>query len=515
MSTKSKMSVILCGGLSFLVSILYLEETAFFPHRLLPVADALLYFNQGTELSNLKDLTDFPLSRLYVLYIYSISRLTFYVKHLIGQEISILETIAYFNSVLYAASVSSIVWLGSRYSMITGILSGIFMIGFGPAVFYQGVALPIIPVLFLETICIILFYQWASLQKTKYFIILAFILGILIELRPHFLIFVPLLSWLCIFKRKRFKQPVKTSNVFIPLLSLWPVLLFMWINNPQTEVPFRSSLGLNLYIGNHKNANGLYYKIPNMNNTPAGFRDGAQAYASKHEGKHLSVWEENYFWLKKVIRFYTSYPAEGLRLLAKKFQHLLSRKEFPLNYDYAVQLSFSHTLRFLIFDFGFLLPLALVFTFLKLSQPLYKTLRFWFFGYIISLLIFFISSDHRMPLLPLASLLSAGLFNYIYKTVKERAKGKLVVILMMLIPLIYISAKDPTHWSHHQTYHQIGEMSLALNNKKFALKAFKLALSEKRDFIPSLIMVVKINIELGNNAEAASYLKKLLQEKNR
>ncbi|HGY55844.1 MAG TPA: hypothetical protein ENK44_09090 [Caldithrix abyssi] len=507
-----KIEPILLGCITLFISIYYLVETHSLPHRLIPVADAMLYYSKAVYLNSIHDLIGFPLSKFYVVYIFVISKVTSFFKYTLGLDCTVLEILTYLNAVLYSISVGLIVWLGNQISRMVGVLSGTFMILFGPAIFYQGVALPIVPILFLETVCLVLLHKWLFLGKNIYLILFLIILGILIELRPHFLIIIPVLSGFLFFSHNKTIFRRKTFSLFLPLLALWPVLLFLLIQGKSAEMPIRSSVGMNLFIGNHSGADGLYTKIPYLDNTPAGFQRSSKEYIRKQTGTEISSLDENVFWLKRVINFYYSKPKEGLLLFIKKFQHLLSGKEFPLNYDYAIQSSFSDLFRILKLNFGFLIPLALVFTFIKSSDEFLSLVKIWFWSYVTSLFIFFISSDHRMPLLPVAVLFSACLFHYLYKTMMLGSIKKIVAILSVILILTFISLKDDTSWPHHYTYHQIGEMSIALNNKKFALKAFTRALVEKPDFLPSLIMTARLNQYLGDQAKTTSYsseLKKL------
>lgn len=488
---------------SFAISVLYLLETSYFPHRLIPVADALHYVNSIDNLSigSREGIADFSLSRIYLFLIAGGFKLVSLINSNFNLSISQIEFICYIQSAFCAVGVGVTVWIGSQISRSVGLLSGLFLISFGPFYFFQGV---LIPVAFSVSICAVAMslYVFPKNGLKLYSLILcAAFLGILIELRPHFLILLPVLTFVLYRHKNHVSQNKRwIYTVLFFSVSLLPTLLIWSYSSRMSnnvKAPVRSSIGLNLYVGNHLDAMGTYKKIPEINNEPPNFQKSSKAYADSVSGRNLSDFRVNLFWAKKAANFYTNHPLEGITLLARKFQHLMSPKEFPINYDYSVQRSFSRVLQILFINFGVLFPWAVSSIFIRDNNQIYNHIKLWFFTYLSGLLIFFVSSDHRLPLIIPTSILAAYSMINLYKCFIQRKYANLILITTSVGILSWISLSDSTKWHHHQTYHQIGEMSIALNNQDFASVAFEFALDEKPDYLPSILKLAIISYNLG------------------
>jgi tetratricopeptide (TPR) repeat protein len=79
--------------------------------------------------------------------------------------------------------------------------------------------------------------------------------------------------------------------------------------------------------------------------------------------------------------------------------------------------------------------------------------------------------------------------------------------------LTIISSTDTFKWSHHHTYHQIGEMSVSMGKTEFALEVFKEALKENPSYIPSLEQIADLNFKASRYKESLKYAKKLVKIK--
>jgi tetratricopeptide (TPR) repeat protein len=413
------------------------------------------------------------------------------------------------NAVYASLSVGLAVWFAEQYSRGAGIITGVLLLGFGPFYFFQGVSVPIIPATLLGTVAMVLYAYHAKAAKIRYLIISAIVLGLALDLRPHFMILIPAVPLQIVIRDKtnNIKRRIYTAVSYI-VLALLPVALLTFIMpvaEGDASVPVRSSVGFNLFVGNHCGAPGTYCKIAGTNNEPGYFLESSKKMAESISKTELTDEQVNTFWAKNAVYFYIKKPLEGIKLIAHKVQHLISYKEFPINYDYDVHRQFSKTLKLLVFNFGLLMPLAIIGLIFSVKDEMLARCKLWFVAYSVSMLIFFVASDHRLPLvIPAAILASLGIIT-IYNSIMECLYRRFAVIMVVLLVLIMISMTDPIDWSHQQTYQQIGEMSLKNNRLDLALEAFQMALDEEPDYLPALAMLGWLDLKSGDYMKSSNY----------
>ena len=508
---RAKHDGLIFAGLYFFASALYLVETRNLPHRALPVADALYYVQVASNLSweNWGEVAGFSLSRLYVLYLAAVFHVAGGVAEVLGRSIRPLDFVAFSHALACALAVGITVWIAGRLSRASGIIAGVILLGFGPLYFFQGVAVPVALAAALGAVGVALFAFSCQVPRAGYLAVSAICLGLAVDLRPHFLFLVPVLAIALLTRRSvaALKARVGRAGTFLAI-SLFPTVLISLVfslSSPADRTPIRSSAGLNLYIGNHRGATGLYRELPEINNQPQYFQESSKRYAEAETGRSLEASEVNVFWAKKALAFYTSEPYEALKLLGKKIQHLFSYKEFPLNYDYAVQRHYSKILQFLVINFGIILPLAVCYLVVGGQSAFERAIGLWFAAYAATLLILFVASDHRVPLIGATAVLAAAMLVKIGRDVRSRAHRDLLLAGVGIIGVGWFGMSDRTEWSHHLTYHQMGEMALTAGNEEMAMEAFRAAVQEEPAFFPSIEMLARIRFQRREYREAARW----------
>jgi tetratricopeptide (TPR) repeat protein len=508
-----KSDPIIFAFLGFFVSVIYLIETSDFPHRTIQVADAFYYAQAAKNFFSNTAATwsSFSLSKFYLIYLALIYELTKILSTIFGR-LAPIEIVCYLNAVYASLSVGLAVWFAGQYSRVAGMITGVLLLGFGPFYFFQGVNVPIIPATFLGAVAMVLYAYHAKAAKIRYLIISAIVLGLALDFRPHFMIIIPAVALQIVIRDKtnNVKRRIYTAVSYI-VLALLPVALLtfvMPVAEGDASVPVRSSVGFNLFVGNHYGASGTYCKIAGINNEPGYFLESSKKMAESIAQTKLTDEQVNTFWARNAIYFYIKKPIEGIKLIAHKVQHLISYKEFPINYDYGVHRQFSKTLKLLVFNFGLLMPLAIIGLIFNAKDETLTRCKLWFVAYSASMLIFFVASDHRLPLvIPAAILASLGIIT-IYNSIMEGQYRRFGVIMVVLLVFILISISDSVGWSHQQTYQQLGEMSLDNNRLDLALEAFQMALNEEPDYLPALRMLGWLNFKSGDYMKSSAYFAK-------
>jgi Flp pilus assembly protein TadD len=124
--------------------------------------------------------------------------------------------------------------------------------------------------------------------------------------------------------------------------------------------PWRGQLGLNLYIGNHAGADGLYQPLRRHHGTPLDEELDAAELASASAGRPLGRAEVSAFWRDEALRWMREHPREALALLARKLRYTLHDTEWSDSQGYSAFRDESRLLGLLgvPFRFGTLVALA-------------------------------------------------------------------------------------------------------------------------------------------------------------
>ena len=160
--------------------------------------------------------------------------------------------------------------------------------------------------------------------------------------------------------------------------------------------------GLNFYIGNGPESDGVYSRVSGIRPSIAGQAEDAERLAEQAEGRELSTREVSDHFYRRAWEWMRANPFAAARLLARKLVLLLNRENVPLNYSYAYYRGESTLLRLLAVGPWLLVPLGLLGLFLPSMRA--SARGFWLWAsfipvYGLSVAAFFVSSRYRMPLL--------------------------------------------------------------------------------------------------------------------
>ena len=166
--------------------------------------------------------------------------------------------------------------------------------------------------------------------------------------------------------------------------------------------------GIHFYVGSRLDGDGGYTVVPGVADDVFGHVDDARALAEASRGRRLTPAEVSRYWLGRGLEEIRRDPAAYLTLEGRKLRRLLApREEDVFGDDYAVYAARSVALRAAL-TFGAVAPLALLGLVLVAMR---RAPLGWCVAvaatYAASLLVFFVTSRYRLPVVP-PLLLCAG-----------------------------------------------------------------------------------------------------------
>jgi tetratricopeptide (TPR) repeat protein len=166
--------------------------------------------------------------------------------------------------------------------------------------------------------------------------------------------------------------------------------------------------GLNLFTGNNERATGLPASPVGLRDTPQFEEADARRLAEQAVGHPLAPAQVARYWSGRALAWITAHPAAWLTLLGMKFSTLWNGAEIPDNYHYVfMRTYFLPSLRLLV-TFSVVAPLAL----LGAVMPFWRrrdvtALYIACFGYLTTILMFYVRGRYRLQALPLLIVLAA------------------------------------------------------------------------------------------------------------
>jgi tetratricopeptide (TPR) repeat protein len=278
-------------------------------------------------------------------------------------------------------------------------------------IYFEGEIL-IVSLIVLLDLCLIWTLFRASERPTgARWLLSGLVLGLSAIARPNILILVPfVIFWIAFLLRRKTKLRATIFSVAVfcagVALCMAPVLIRNYAVG-RDFVPIASQAGINFYIGNNPDSDGMAAVAPDMKKTWWGGYHDAIRIAEESIGHPPKASEVSDFWLSKGMQFIREQPARWMLLTLKKFHLFWSGYEIPNNQDIYFFGGYSSLFKALVWrrviacPFGILAPLALAGIVISLfSWRRFLLLHGFTFLYMLSVIAFFVCSRYRMPVIP-------------------------------------------------------------------------------------------------------------------
>ena len=391
-------------------------------------------------------------------------------------------------------SVTSVLVYGlgrKLFSRTIGILSGVISAFYMPSVFFEGELLASGWAAFWTVASISAFISAAEKPRKLNCFVLGLCGALSIINRPEFLLFFATgCLWLFVVWAR---QRIAIRELLRAILLLAGG--FLTIASPAAIAGYRVigkasilpySGGINLYIGNNPHYKetinirpGLAWR--KLTELPAdyGIKDR---------------FEKERFFSNKALNYIRTQPAGFLKGLLYKTLQFLSSRETPRNLDIYLFRKWSSLLRVGVwkaggfgFPYGLLLPLAIVggvHACRKVSTPIWLFLVL----YPSSVILVFVASRYRIPIIPIISILAAIGCTTIWQLFQSRKWAKLTSVFIIILTVAIASSIAGPFYAEQLDYQPEFYYGLADSLDKHghtqeAIQAYSQAVSSRPDYV--------------------------------
>lgn len=359
----------------------------------------------------------------------------------------------------------------------TGRLASLVYALYGVSIFYAGLVLSTSLILFLLLTSLTLMIRGVE-RSPFYFFWPGLVFGLVLLGRSNAVFLVPLfVVWFLWILKKRTRPRFALHGLLFFLLGL---TVFTGVSTARNVLssgrasPFSAHGGINFFIGNNPEANGGFMSIEGISWRPVQQSKDAVRVAEREAGRTLEPDEASWYWFQRGLNYLWTEPGDALLLYARKAALFWRHEEIPLNISYPLCRDFSRVLQLPLFGFGLIAPFALMgLALARRRDPAVVLLQLLVVGYMLSIILFYVSARYRLPVVPFLIVLAAAAVFRIVEWFRNREfRPALLSLFTGLLLLMGINLEsshfrlaDPTIALHHYNvgvrYRKMGQEAAA------------------------------------------------------
>ncbi len=395
-------------------------------------------------------------------------------------------TVFYLQGIIDSINCLIIYYIASTaFNNKIGIIAGLMYAFYGIAVFYTGFLCESTMIVFLT----LAFMGSIILSKEKenqfIFLISGILFGILFSGGENIVLFLLFLTFWFFTSLKEVIGMSKAIQGF--LLLLFGALLVVLLIAGRNYLVYRNfyllppQSGINFYIGNNQKANGGYMYPRIVSKDRLEVTKSSIRYAREQVGRKLNPYQASRYWFLKGLEFIRDNPYRAFRLYVKKFALFWWKEELFLNINYFLSRDFIDIFKLPFLTFGSIVPLA-VFGFilcLKWPNSSRMLIIYFIFSFLLSSVIYFITSQNRLPVVPFIIICSSCALYRCIELVRMKDLRRIVFISALLI-IVYVGINIPSGYledniEYHynnigKAYGRMGKFDMAVETLKKAIK---------------------------------------------
>jgi len=349
----------------------------------------------------------------------------------------------------------------------------------GISIFYEELLVPTCLISFLFLSSTLFLLRAIERQKTLEWGIAGVLLALTTLAQAGILLFLPFFFiWLATsFSIPFRKRVVAFILVFLCVLTaLFSTFLRnLWV--AHDGIFLTSHGGINFYIGNHPGSSGRFQSLLSKHTSSEQLLEQSKTIAEEETGRPLLASEVSRFWFWKGLEFIRKEPAEFLKLLFKKLLLFWNGTEIADVEDYYFFRSRFSALKFLGIPFGWMAPFGLLglvvgFRNFKKLFLLYGFL----FSQILGILLVFVNSRYRAPLVPFVVLFAAFGVSWLFDLFQRKRYRTIVLSFFCLLHLFLLVHVDIGSTNEELQHYNVGVALDAAGEHDAAIQELEKAL---------------------------------------
>ncbi len=379
---------------------------------------------------------------------------------------SVFTAVRVTHALLGAGSTWLVFRLGQRAcGTSTATLAACFTALNGPLLYFEGELLSVALEVFLNLAFLLALVRAVESDRLPAWAMAGLIAGAAAITRPNILLFVVIAAMVHLFRATLDNRWRVGGRLAIAAAGLLVIIAPVTIRNAVVGGEFvlvSANGGVNFHLGNHARQDSMVAIHPGIH--------WERLVAEPLAAGYITAGERSHYFYGRGLESILADPLRWFGLLGHKTWQLLQGPEIKRNQD--VYYAREHSLllaillwdRWLSFPHGLLAPLALLGLILTWRQhhPALHVMRLFLAGYAGSVLLFFVSSRYRVPLVPVASIFAAAGLQDLLARIRARrwqrwavpAGGLLAAVLLVNIP------RAPALEQDAQLQHDLGEVLL-------------------------------------------------------
>jgi tetratricopeptide (TPR) repeat protein len=379
----------------------------------------------------------------------------------------------------------------SLFNRFVGILSGVIAALYAMLILYDAHLLITSLAVFLDLVLMYLLLRAGKKPKPLNWFYCGIIVGFSALARPNILVFVPfILIWMFyLFKSRLVPKAILTCWIILcagALLIIAPVAVRNYLVGKDL-VLIAWQGGYNFYLGNNPQATGWSTMAPQMHRGLSGGIEDATTLAEKETQRELKPSQISGFWYRKGISSILSQPAAWLELMGRKTLYFWKGYEIPNAQNAYLNSNFSGLLGLLLgttiiyIPFGLVGPLSILGLLICIRRIReYLLLYLFVISYSASVIIFFVCSRFRMPVIPILIMFASFSLWWLYQKIKKRQIPHILVfllVLVLLLPALNTRLENLTgdqraldHFALGSAYQELGQSDLAVKEWRTSLR---------------------------------------------
>jgi len=300
------------------------------------------------------------------------------------------------------------------FSKPVGIVAGLMLAVYAPAIFFDGLIQKSVLDAFLLCLALALLSGLVAHPDRRWpWLWVGLTIGCLMLTRENAMVFVfAILFWLLWYQRHLAKERLVLAGFLLAGLAI--VLLPVATRNKVVGGEFHlttSQLGPNFYIGNNENASGIYQPLRPGRGDPRFERQDATELAERATGRELTPAAVSRYWTRRALAYIWTQPGDWVGLMGRKLMLAWNASEVADTEDQLSYADRSFVLRASsrVWHFGVLAPLALFGVWATWPRRNELTLVYLLLAaYTLALVAFAVIARYRYPLVPFLILFASA-----------------------------------------------------------------------------------------------------------